>query len=228
MRTKVIVTYGPSIERLNVLRSVINEGVDIVRLNSKYVEAKEFDLIRKKVVKAGNVKIMIDVKDRGKIKDWVSKKIDYLAISFAESAVEVVKIKKMFLKRVKVISKIETKKGVSNIDRLIRVSDGVMIARGDLGHDVSFEKVPMIQKMITKKCNKKKKMSITATEMMSSMVSYIRPSRAEVSDVANAILEGSEALMLAEETAVGRHPILAVKAMIKVILETEKHMKEFR
>jgi len=224
----VIVTYGPSIERLNVLRSVINEGVDIVRLNSKYVEAKEFDLIRKKVVKAGNVKIMIDVKDRGKIKDWVSKKIDYLAISFAESAVEVVKIKKMFLKRVKVISKIETKKGVSNIDRLIRVSDGVMIARGDLGHDVSFEKVPMIQKMITKKCNKKKKMSITATEMMSSMVSYIRPSRAEVSDVANAILEGSEALMLAEETAVGRHPILAVKAMIKVILETEKHMKEFR
>lgn len=224
----MIVTYGPSIERLNVLRSVINEGVDIVRLNSKYVEAKEFDLIRKKVVKAGNVKIMIDVKDRGKIKDWVSKKIDYLAISFAESAVEVVKIKKMFLKRVKVISKIETKKGVSNIDRLIRVSDGVMIARGDLGHDVSFEKVPMIQKMITKKCNKKKKMSITATEMMSSMVSYIRPSRAEVSDVANAILEGSEALMLAEETAVGRHPILAVKAMIKVILETEKHMKEFR
>ncbi len=133
----------------------------------------------------------------------------------------------MFPKRIKIISKIETKKGVNNINKLIKVSDGIMIARGDLGRDISFEKVPMIQKMITKKCNRKNKMSITATEMMPSMVTRVRPSRAEVTDVANAILEGSEALMLSEETAIGNHPILTVKAMRKIIKETEKHIKKW-
>ena len=133
----------------------------------------------------------------------------------------------MFPKRIKIISKIETKKGVNNINKLIKISDGIMIARGDLGRDISFEKVPMIQKMITKKCNRKNKMSITATEMMPSMVTRVRPSRAEVTDVANAILEGSEALMLSEETAIGNHPILTVKAMRKIIKETEKHIKKW-
>lgn len=224
----MIATYGPGIDRLSVLREAISSGVDIVRLNSKYVKADKCNVIRADVLKVGNAKIMVDVKDRRKIKDWVQKRFDYLAISFAESAVEVEKIRKMFPKRVKIISKIETKKGVLNIDKLISVSDGIMIARGDLGRDVSYEKVPMIQKMITKRCNKKKKMSITATEMMPSMLRFVRPSRAEVSDVANAILEGSEALMLAEETATGKHPVLAIKAMVKIIKETEKHIREFR
>jgi len=156
------------------------------------------------------------------------EKFDYLAISFAENVGEVKEIASMFSKRVKIISKIETKKGVDNINGLIRASDGIMIARGDLGRDISYEKVPMVQKMITKKCNRKGKMSITATEILPSMVSYVRPSRAEVSDVANAILEGSEALMLAEETAIGKHPYLAVRAMVKIIKETEKYVREFR
>lgn len=219
----MIVTYGPAIERLNVLRDVISSGVDIVRLNSKYIKVGEFDSIVERIKKAGGAKIMVDVKDRDEIKGWAEKEFDYLAISFAEYAVEVKNIRKMFSRRVKIISKIETAKGVSNIDKLIGVSDGIMIARGDLGRDVSYEKVPFIQKIIIKKCNRKKKMSITATEMMPSMVSYVRPSRAEVSDVVNAILEGSCALMLAEETAIGKHPVLVVRAMRRIIKETEKH-----
>lgn len=224
----MIVTYGPAIRNVRTLRKVLLEGGDVVRINSKYISSKEFDLIKKKIEKIRKVKIMVDIKDRMELEGWVVKKFDYLAISFAENVLEVKKIRGMFSKGVRIISKIETDKGVKNIDGLIRVSDGIMIARGDLGRDISYEKVPMVQKIITKKCNCKGKMSITATEILPSMVSYVRPSRAEVSDVANAILEGSEALMLAEETAIGRHPYLAVRAMKRIIVETEKHIREFR
>ena len=134
----------------------------------------------------------------------------------------------MFSRKIKIISKIETRKGVDNIDELIKVSDGIMIARGDLGKDISFEKIPMIQKSINKKCNKKNIISITATEMMPSMTKYKRPSRAEVTDVANAILEGSEFLLLAEETAIGKYPVLSVKSIKKIIKETEKHKRSLR
>lgn len=224
----MIVTYGPALMNAGVLKKVLLEGADIVRLNSKYIDVREFDSIKKKIEKIRKVKIMVDIKDRGELEGWALKKFDYLAISFAENVGEVKEIASMFSKRVKIISKIETKKGVDNINGLIRASDGIMIARGDLGRDISYEKVPMVQKMITKKCNRKGKMSITATEILPSMVSYVRPSRAEVSDVANAILEGSEALMLAEETAIGKHPYLAVRAMVKIIKETEKYVREFR
>jgi pyruvate kinase len=112
---------------------------------------------------------------------------------------------------------------VRNVDELIKVSNGIMIARGDLGREIDIEKIPFIQKMITKKCNKRKRFSITATEMMPSMVSYKRPSRAEVSDVANAILEGSEGLLLAEETAIGKYPVLVVKTMKKIINEVKSY-----
>jgi len=228
MRTKVIVTYGPAVKNVKTLRKVLLEGGDIVRINSKYINANEFDLIKRRVENIKKVRIMVDIKDRMELEGWAVKKFDYLAISFVESVIEVRKIREMFSKKVKIISKIETYKGVANINGLIRESDGIMIARGDLGRDISYEKVPMVQKMITKKCNRKKKMSITATEILPSMVSYVRPSRAEVSDVANAILEGSEALMLAEETAIGKHPYLAVRAMKRIIVETERHVREFR
>jgi len=225
MKTKIIITYGPACDNLRILREIIDSGAQVIRINTKYISFKDYERIRKKIALAGNVKIMIDIKDRKILDKLIDKKFDYLSISFAENPEEIKKIKKMFNKKIKIISKIETKKGVNNIDNLIKVSDGIMIARGDLGKDISFEKIPMIQKMITKKCNKKRISSITATEMMPSMMRYIRPSRAEVTDVANAILEGSEYLLLAEETAIGKHPILSVKAMKKIIKETEKHKK---
>ena len=225
MKTKMIITFGPACDNLRTLKKIIGFEAQVIRLNTKYIAVKNYEKIRKKITCAGNVKIMIDVKKRAILKKITNKKFDYLAISFAENPNEIRKIRKMFAKGIKIISKIETKKGVENIDELIKVSDGIMIARGDLGKDIPIEKVPMVQKMINKKCNKKKIVSITATEMMPSMVIYRRPSRAEVTDVANAILEGSEYLLLAEETAIGKHPVLSVKIMRKIIRETEKYKK---
>lgn len=226
MKTKIIITLGPSCDNLRTLKKIIKSGAEVIRLNTKYISIKDYEKIRQKIEKAGKVKIMIDIKKRAVIKKLIDKKFDYLAVSFAENPSEINKIRKMFARKIKIISKIETKKGVENIDSLIKVSDGIMIARGDLGKDISFEKIPMIQKMINKKCNKKGVMSITATEMMPSMVRYTRPSRAEVTDVTNAILEESDFLLLAEETAIGKHPLLSVKNMKKIIKETEKHKGE--
>lgn len=227
MKTKVIITFGPACNNLQVLRKIITTISPVIRINSKYISMKDYDKITQKIIRAGKAKIMIDIKNRAILKKILNKKFDYLAVSFAESPNEIRKIRKMFSRKIKIISKIETKKGVDNVNKLISVSDGIMIARGDLGKDISFEKIPMIQKLINKKCNKKKVISITATEMMPSMINHKRPSRAEVTDVANAIFEGSEFLLLAEETAIGKYPLLSVKSIKKIIKETEKHIREF-
>lgn len=222
MKTKIIITFGPACDNVKILKKIIDSGAEIIRINTKYIPIKNYEKTLQKISLAGNVKIMIDIKKRTILKKIINKKFDYLAISFAENPNEIKKIRKMFKRKIKIISKIETKKGVKNINALIRVSEGIMIARGDLGKDIPFEKIPIIQKMINKKCNEKNILSITATEMMPSMVKYVRPSRAEVTDVANAILEGSECLLLAEETAIGKYPLLSVKNMKKIIKETEK------
>ena len=226
-RTEIIATIGPSSNKLSILREMIKEGVDIIRINSKYMPVKDYDKVKEKLKRIGKGKLMIDVKDRKIFQKIKGKKYGYIAVSFAEHAAETKEIKKMFPKT-KIISKIETQKGVNNVNKLIKASDGIMIARGDLGRCISFEKVPMVQKIITKKCNRTGLMSITATEMMLSMVSAARPTRAEATDVANAILEGCEAVMLSEETAIGKHPVLVIECMVKIIKETEKYIKEFR
>jgi len=218
----MIATYGPASK--NQIPQITKAGASIIRINTKY---QSIESIRKIIQDNPRTKIMLDIKNRNLLQKIQSLKFRYLAISFAENPKEIEAIKKQFSKQ-KIISKIENQKGVKNINKLIRVSDGIMIARGDLGRSLPFQKVPMIQKSITKKCNRAKKLSITATEMMPSMITHIRPSRAETSDIANAILEGSEALMLAEETAIGKHPTLAIKIMKKIIQETEKHIREFK
>lgn len=228
MKSQIIITFGPACQDLRILKKIISKKTKIARINTKYISISDYSKIREKILRAGKVKIMVDIKKRSVIKKIINEKFDYLAISFAETPSEIVKIRKMFNRKIKIISKIETKKGVENVDSLIKVSDGIMIARGDLGRDIAIEKIPMIQKMINKKCNREKTMSITATEMMSSMTKNKRPTRAEVTDIANAILEGSEYLLLAEETAIGKYPLLSVKIMEKIIKETEKNKKEFK
>lgn len=225
MKTKIIATLGPASMDLRILKKFASEGVDVLRLNSKYISFGDFVKVVRKIRRVGKFKVMVDLKDRGLIPDYVDADVDYVAISFAECGSEIKRIKKMFPKRVKVIAKVETKRGLDRVDDLIAVSDGIMIARGDLGRDISIERVPVAQKLITKMCNAKNKMSITATELMPSMVSWVRPSRAEVSDIANAVLEGADALMLSEETAVGKHPVLVVKFLKRVIIETEKNRR---
>jgi pyruvate kinase len=123
------------------------------------------------------------------------------------------------------IAKIENRQGIKNIDEIMEVSDGIMIARGDMGVSLPIYEVPIMQKMIIKKCNKRKKFVITATQMLESMTEHLRPTRAEVSDVANAILDGSDYVMLSGETAAGKHPIEAVQMMSDIIRFTEKSQK---
>ena len=144
---------------------------------------------------------------------------DYLALSFVNSKEDVLEARKIIEKAggdASIISKIESRKGIDNIDEIIEVSDGIMIARGDLGVEVPMEELPLIQKGIIKKCREKGKFAIVATEMLASMDNSPRPTRAEVSDVANAIFDGTDCVMLSGETTVGKYPVQAVEIMSRI------------
>ncbi len=149
--------------------------------------------------------------------------IDYLGLSFVREASDVVKLRELLEGHgnttAKIISKIEKPQAVNNIDSIIEVSDGIMVARGDLGIEISTEKVPIVQKTIIRKANAKRKVVIVATQMLDSMIENPIPTRAETSDVANAILDGTDAIMLSGETAAGAYPVEAV-AMMKKIADT--------
>jgi len=150
--------------------------------------------------------------------------VDIVAISFVNSKEDILKAKEI-LKNAGatpwVVAKIETKKAVENLDEILEASDGVMVARGDLGIEVGIEKVPVIQKKIIRRANKLKKPVITATQMLLSMVNSPFPTRAEVSDVANAVMDGTDAVMLSDETTVGKYPIKAVETLTKIIKEIQ-------
>ncbi len=154
--------------------------------------------------------------------------VDYIAASFVRCAQDVFDVKKLLIENqastVQIIAKIENAEGVKNIDEIIQAADGVMVARGDLGVEVPAEDVPLIQKNIISKCNIAGKVVITATQMLESMQVNPRPTRAEVSDVANAIYDGSDAVMLSGESAVGKYPIDAVMMMQKIAKKTENSL----
>lgn len=158
----------------------------------------------------------------------ISQNMDFVAASFIQRAEDVDTIRKIIVDHgghMEIISKIENMEGVHNIDAIIAASDGIMVARGDLGVEVPSENVPMIQKQIIEKCNELGKPVIVATQMLESMVHNPRPTRAESSDVANAILDGADAIMLSGETANGEYPIEAVKMMNKIAQHTEASLE---
>jgi len=150
---------------------------------------------------------------------------DYIALSFVRRADDVLELKK-FLKgigaRIPVIAKIEKPEAVKNADEILYAADGIMVARGDLGVELPIEKVPVIQKMLIRKANEAGKPVITATQMLKTMVDLPVPTRAEATDVANAVLDGTDALMLSEETAVGKYPVRVIRVMAKIAREAEK------
>ncbi len=156
----------------------------------------------------------------------IQNDIDFVAASFIRKASDVDEIRSLLVqnggKDIKIISKIESQEGVDNIDGIIQVSDAIMIARGDLGVETPIEQIPVTQKMIIDKCNLTEIPVITATQMLDSMIVNPRPTRAEVSDVANAVLDGTDAIMLSGETAAGAYPIEAVKVMKKIAEASEK------
>ena len=150
--------------------------------------------------------------------------VDYVSLSFVRQAKDIVKLRKLLKKHhssAPIISKIEKPEAVDNIDAIIEETDGIMVARGDLADEVSLAKVPLIQKEIIKKANQKGKFTIIATEMLSSMTASQLPTRAEVSDVANGVLDGTDLTMLSNETAMGKYPIKSVRTMAKIAEEAE-------
>lgn len=173
----------------------------------------------------GTLKIpSMTAKDKKDLKIGIKQEVDYIALSFVRKANDIDQIKQSIKdsgSEIPVIAKIEKHEAVNNIDGIIAASDGIMVARGDLGVEIPAENVPAVQKMLVRKCNKASKPVITATQMLRSMVDNPIPSRAEVTDVANAILDGTDAIMLSEETAIGHFPIKAVKIMSRIAARTE-------
>lgn len=169
-------------------------------------------------------------KDRDYVEFAIENKIDFIAHSFVRNKDDVLEIQKILDKKkseIKIIAKIENQEGVDNIDEILDVVYGVMIARGDLAVEISYEKVPHIQRDIVEKCIEKRKPVIVATQMLHSMINNPRPTRAEVSDIANAIYLGADAIMLSGETAYGEHPLKAVRVMSKISEEIEKNKPSF-
>ncbi len=165
-------------------------------------------------------------KDRKDILFGIEHKFDFIGISFVREAEDILKVRKILKEKrgekISLIAKIEKQEALNNIDEIIQVADGIMIARGDLGVEIPLQKVPLVQKTIIRKCNLVGKPVITATQMLKSMVENPRPTRAEVTDVANAIFDGTDALMLSEETAIGKYPLKSVMTMGKIAVEAEK------
>jgi pyruvate kinase len=162
-------------------------------------------------------------KDREDAVDGVRRGVDYLALSFVRRAEDVGELRALVPKEMKLVAKIEKATALEDLDRILAASDAVMVARGDLGVELPFEQVPLVQKRLIREATQHGKPVITATQMLESMVHAPRPTRAEASDVANAILDGTDAVMLSAETAVGNYPVEAVQAMDRIIREMERH-----
>lgn len=192
-------------------------GGELSNRKSMFFPDKELDMV------------YLSEQDKSDIAFGVEQGIDYIACSFVSRAQDVIDVRNWLEKcgspagDIEIIAKIESRAGVNNLDEILAASDGIMVARGDLGVEVPFEELPSIQKTIIHKCRVHGKRSITATEMLESMIKQPRPTRAEISDVANAVYDGSSAIMLSGETAAGAYPVEAVKAMARIAAQAEEN-----
>lgn len=237
--TRVSVTYDKITEEEDIqvgTTILIDDGLIELEVN----EITETDLIctvvsggelsNKKGINIPNSSLNlppITNKDKEDIYFGVNHGLDFIAASFVRNADAVNEIREILKdcnSNMAIISKIENREGIDNIDEIIEVSDGIMVARGDLGVEIAAEELPFLQKEIIKKCNERFKPVITATQMLDSMIRNPRPTRAEASDVANSIYDGTDAIMLSGETAMGRYPLQAIRMMVKIAVDTEKHL----
>lgn len=187
-------------------------------------------LSSKKGVNLPNTKISLPClteKDLSDLDFALSQDVDWVGLSFVRSATDIIELKHLIQKfdhksRAKVVAKIEKPEAVADIDNIIKETDAIMVARGDLGVEVPMQEVPIIQKMLVRKCLEESKPVIIATQMMESMITNISPTRAEVNDVANSVMDGADAVMLSAETSIGDHPVKVVEAMTKIIEHVEK------
>ena len=230
------VNHPEVINKINVGNTILLEDA-LMKLE---VISKEEDGITCKVKDGGILKskkgiavpgVKLDIpfmseQDRKDIEYACLNEGDFIALSFVESRENILEVKEILKKYnredMKIISKVESQAGVDNLDEIIDESDGIMVARGDLGVEVPLEKLPIIQKNMISRCREKEKFVIVATEMLASMYEASRPTRAEVTDISNAVLDGADAVMLSGESTVGKHPVEAVKYMAKICEEAEK------
>ena len=238
--TKVYIDYKELYNDVSVGSKIL---VDDGNIEFEVTEVKGKDIVCKalnngvissrKSVNVPNLKInlpSLTEKDINDITKGIKAGLEYIAASFIRKEEDVLEIRKLLDendgKHVKIISKIENREGIENFESILAVSDGIMVARGDLGVEIPIEEVPIIQKRFIKKCYRAGKPVITATQMLESMISNPRPTRAEVSDIANAIFDGTGAIMLSGESAVGKYPIECVNTMEK-ISKTVEHSIDY-
>lgn len=243
--TKVSITYKELYQDVKVGGTIlINDGT--IELTVKEIKGKDIvcevihggTLTNRKSINVPDLELnlpSITEKDIEDIKYGIRAGFDYIAASFVRKPKDVLAIRKVLEENggehIKIISKIENREGINNFDEILKVSDGIMVARGDLGVEIPMEQVPIYQKQFIKKTYRAGKPVITATQMLESMISNPRPTRAEVSDVANAIFDGTSCIMLSGESAMGDYPIECVRTMDKIAREVEgsiNYWKRFR
>ena len=238
---KIVCTLGPASNSPEIIGKMLQSGMDVARLNLSYGTLEEH---RQTVAIVRSVSqkmelptaILLDCPGRKRrtgdtkavfgdhLQFARDNQIDFIALSFITSTQQVEEVKSLLKEMsvgIPIITKIEKGEALAVSGSIIDVSDGVMVARGDLGLQISIEKVPLAQKKIIREANQRGKPVITATEMLESMVKSATPTRAEATDVANAVLDGTDAVMLSEETSIGKYPVEAVEMMVKIILEAE-------
>ena len=239
---KVSITYKTLYSEIDIGRTIlVNDGT--IELKVKEIVGKDIvceiiqggKLTNRKSINIPDFKVNlpgITSKDIEDITYGIEAGFDYIAASFIRKPQDVLEIRQVLKENngehIKIISKIENREGIDNFDKILEVSDGIMIARGDLGVEIPMEEVPILQKQFIKKTYAQGKPVITATQMLESMISNPRPTRAEVSDVANAIFDGTSAIMLSGETASGSFPIECVKTMNKIAIAIEKALKYWK
>ena len=233
---KVSITYKNLPSQLsNGDKVLIDDGrihLEVVSVNDTEINCKVIsggEVSDKKGVNIPNVHLdipYISEADENDLIFGVTQDVDFIAASFVRSKEDVIAIRNLLDYHggydIKIISKIENIQGVNNFDEILKHSDGIMIARGDMGVEIEFEKLPGLQKKFIKKCYKAGKMVITATQMLESMIHSQTPTRAEITDIANAVFDGTSAIMLSGETAIGEHPELVVQVMASIALQAEK------
>ena len=235
---RVSITYDGLTEDVEIGKHIlIDDG--LIELEVKKIVDTEIvckvlnggELGQKKGVNVPNVPVRLPAltpKDREDIVFGIQQGVDFIAASFVRSAEGILEIKALLKEHkapyIPIIAKIENAEGIKNIDEILHCADGIMVARGDLGVEIPAQEVPYLQKWLIQKCNDNYKPVITATQMLDSMMRNPRPTRAEVTDVANAVYDGTDAVMLSGETAQGKYPLEALQMMVEIVKNTEQHL----
>ncbi len=251
---QIVATIGPSSSKHEILRAMLESNLSAVRFNFSWGDLSSrldtISIVRKfEEELRRHIPIIVDLpgpriqeinghtythnssaittQDEKFIEFAAIYNVDYVAVSFVGSVEDILYCRKIISKhngKQKIIAKIERKMALGNLEQIIENSDAVMVARGDLGREIPIEQIPFVQDNIIKISKNLNKPVIVATEMLFSMVENNTPSRAEVTDVTNAVLEGADAVMLSEETTIGKYPVEAVEHMNKIIIEASKHI----